>query len=70
VAREFAGSAQIGIQVADELMTVKIEVHPMRGAAAFRTPEGLLVEATSFVDIAHLYGDVKRCQRFIHGDPA
>src|ERR1700679_212736 len=65
VARPLAGSAPIGIQMADELMAVKIEVHPVSGTAAFGAPQNVLVEAAGFVDVAHLDGNVKRCQ-FIH----
>src|SRR5271169_1541764 len=37
MARELAGSAQLGIQMADELVTIEVEIDPARIAAALGT---------------------------------
>jgi len=37
VAGQFPGAAEIGIQMADELMAVEVEIHPIRRAAALHT---------------------------------
>jgi len=50
----------------DELIAVEIEVHPMRGCWALAAAEDASIEATRFVDVAHLDGNVKWCQRLIH----
>jgi hypothetical protein len=68
MAGQLAGAAQIWIQMADELMPVEIEVYPMRGAAALAAAEYIAVETARLVDVAHLHGDMERCQWLIDDD--
>jgi hypothetical protein len=51
----------MGIQMADELMAVEIEIDPLRATAAFAATENIAVESARFADIAHLNGDVEWC---------
>src|ERR1039458_2427066 len=65
MARELAGCAQFGVQVTDELVSIEIEINPARIAAALGTTEDILVETARLGDVAHLHGDVERCQRLV-----
>jgi hypothetical protein len=46
----------------DQLVAIKIEIDPMRVAAPLRTAQHMPIETTSLRDIAHLHGNVERCQ--------
>jgi hypothetical protein len=65
VTRQSSGTAEIGIQMADELMAVEIEIHPMGIAAALRASQQIPVESTRLGDIPDLYGDVEGRQRLL-----
>jgi hypothetical protein len=62
---EMAGQStvqtQSGIQMADELMAIEIEVDPLRAAAAFPATENVAVESAGFGDVAYLKGNVEGC---------
>src|ERR1700759_1174633 len=45
-----------------ELMSVQVEINPVTRAAAFRATQDVAVEIPRFCDVAHLNGNVKRCQ--------
>ena len=52
--------AAVGIEVNDQLMPVKIEVHPLIGAAALGAVQHLTVKAAGRRDIVHGNRQVKR----------
>jgi hypothetical protein len=51
----------MGVQMADELMAVEIEVDPLRAAAAFAAAKNIAVESARFSDVAHLNGNMEWC---------
>ena len=51
---DLALKAKRGIQVAHELVPVKVEIDPVGIAAAFGTSQRRLIETSRLVDIAHL----------------
>src|SRR6185437_7457354 len=69
VARQLSQLTQRGIQMADELVAVEIEVHPASVAASLGAAENFSIETACFVDVPNLHGDVKGGQRLVHGFP-
>ena len=59
---ECASWSKRWIEMADELMPVKVEVDPRGVAASLGTSQQLSIEATAFGDVADLNGNVARCQ--------
>jgi hypothetical protein len=50
--------------MADELMSVQVEIHPGRRAASLRTAEQAAVELSRLGNVADLNGNVKWGQHF------
>src|SRR5215469_5705611 len=55
------------IQVANELVAIEIEIHPVARAPSFRAAEHPAIEAPRLVQVAHLYCHVKGRQRHARG---
>jgi hypothetical protein len=49
-----------GIEVTDELMSVEVEIDPVRGAAPLSATEHLAIESARFGDVPYLDGHMKR----------
>ena len=54
--------AERRVQMADELVSAEIEIHPMLCASPFAASENTLVEGPRLGDVADLQGDVKRSE--------
>ena len=54
--------AKSGIEMANQLMAVEIEIDPRDIAATFGAPYYLAIETSGFRDISDLNGDMKRCE--------
>src|SRR5580704_7587957 len=59
------GRSELRIQMAHELVTVEVEVHPVTGTAPLHTAKNATVEGARFRDIPHLDCDMKRGE--LHG---
>src|SRR5205823_10900131 len=67
VGRDASVAPELGIEVADELMTEHVEVGPVGRAAALGAADNLRVEASCLLEVANLDGHMK--WRKSHGSP-
>jgi EmrB/QacA subfamily drug resistance transporter len=56
-------AAERRIQVADELMSVQIEIHPVRRTASLPATEDPAIEASRLLDVPYLHRDVEGRER-------